>query len=81
MRALVIACEDCGLDKPTLISCVEINTGNQHLCHQCKKCILDMPKLKIENRIIPMGICPEHKIKKNLASIILSIKFLSGVGI
>ena len=61
---LIQACKDCGEEKPTLVSCVEILNGNQHPCHHCRKCVLEIPLLK--DRIIYEGICSEHEVKRKL---------------
>lgn len=53
MRVLIQACEQCF----SLRSCVVVGTGNREPCHQCKKCIHDVPQLKKEGRIIPSGLC------------------------
>lgn len=53
MRVLIRSCEQC----ESILSCVATGSGNQNLCHQCRKCIHDIPQLKKEGRIIPSGIC------------------------
>ena len=53
MRVLIRSCEQCG----SILSCVSVGSGNQNVCHQCKKCIHEIPKLQKEGRIIPSGIC------------------------
>jgi len=63
-RILVVACESCGSEKPTLIACLSTLTREQKKCHQCKRCVHDMPRLKRENRIILAGQCISCKKEK-----------------